>query len=278
MPELPEVETVARGLRVSLVGCAITGVEVCWVPTLVPPDPVTFARRLVGQVVSGVERRGKWIVIALDDGDTLLVHLRMTGQLVLEPVHSPDDRHVRALFSLGDGRRLRFSDQRKFGRIVLTADPQDKLGELGPEPLADDFTAERLQEMLARRRGRIKPLLLNQRFVAGLGNIYADESLWRAGVHPLRQAGGLGSAEVRRLHQGIRSVLQAAINGGGTTLADSAYRQPDGRQGEFYDLLAVYGREGQPCVRCGVLIERIVVGQRGTHFCPRCQPLPDARS
>jgi formamidopyrimidine-DNA glycosylase len=278
MPELPEVETVARGLRASLVGCTITGVEVRWIPTLVPPDPATLARRLVGQVVSGVERRGKWIVIALDDGDTLLVHLRMTGQLVLEPADSPDDRHVRALFSLGDGRRLRFSDQRKFGRVVLTADPQSRLGELGPEPLADDFTAECLQKMLMQRRGRIKPLLLNQRFVAGLGNIYADESLWRAGIHPLRQADELDSAEVRRLHQGIRSVLQAAIDGGGTTLADSAYRQPDGRPGEFYDLLAVYGREGQPCVRCGGLIERIVVGQRGTHFCPRCQPLSDVES
>jgi formamidopyrimidine-DNA glycosylase len=278
MPELPEVETVARGLRASLVGCAITGVEVRWVRTLVPPDPATFARRLVGQVVSGVGRRGKWIVIALDDGDTLLVHLRMTGQLVLEPADSPDDRHVRVLFSLDDGRWLRFSDQRKFGRMVLTADPQGRLGELGSEPLADDFTAQRLQEMLARRRGRIKPLLLNQRFVAGLGNIYADESLWRAGIHPLRQAGGLNPVEVRRLHQGIRSVLQAAIDGGGTTLADSAYRQPDGRSGEFYDLLAVYGREGQPCVRCGGPIERIVVGQRGTHFCPCCQPLPGVES
>ena len=251
MPELPEVETVARGLRASLVGRTITGVEVSWARTLVPPDPVAFARRLVGQVISGVGRRGKWILIALDDGDTLLVHLRMTGQLVLEPVDSPDDRHVRVLFSLDDGWWLRFSDQRKFGRM---------------------------EEMLARRRGRIKPLLLNQRFVAGLGNIYADESLWRAGVHPLRQAGGLGSVEVRRLHRGIRSVLQAAIDSGGTTLADSAYRQPDGRSGEFYDLLAVYGREGQPCVRCGATIERIVVGQRGTHYCPCCQPPAPSRS
>ena len=278
MPELPEVETVARGLRASLVGRTITGVEVSWARTLVPPDPVAFARRLVGQVISGVGRRGKWILIALDDGDTLLVHLRMTGQLVLESVDSPDDRHVRVLFSLDDGWWLRFSDQRKFGRMVLTSDPQSQLGGLGPEPLEDGFTAERLEEMLARRRGRIKPLLLNQRFVAGLGNIYADESLWRAGVHPLRQAGGLGSVEVRRLHRGIRSVLQAAIDSGGTTLADSAYRQPDGRSGEFYDLLAVYGREGQPCVRCGATIERIVVGQRGTHYCPCCQPPAPPRS
>jgi formamidopyrimidine-DNA glycosylase len=272
MPELPEVETVARGLRASLVGRTITGVEVRWARTLVPPDPAAVSRCLVGQVISGVRRRGKWILIALSDGDTLLVHLRMTGQLVLEPVGFSDDRHVRVLFFLDNGWWLRFSDQRKFGRIVLTSDPQSQVGGLGPEPLEDDFTAERLEEMLACRRGRIKPLLLDQRFLAGLGNIYADESLWRAGVHPLRQADGLGSAEVRRLYQGIRSVLQAAIDSGGTTLADSAYRQPDGRSGEFYDLLAVYGREGQPCVRCGAAIERIVVGQRGTHYCPRCQP------
>jgi formamidopyrimidine-DNA glycosylase len=272
MPELPEVETVARGLRASLLGRTIIGVEVSWARTLVPPDPVAFARRLVGQAISGVGRRGKWILIALGGGDTLLVHLRMTGQLVLEPGGSPDDRHARVLLSLDSGWRLRFSDQRKFGRMVLTSDPQSQLAELGPEPLADDFTAERLAEMLARRRGRIKPLLLNQRFLAGLGNIYADESLWRAGVHPLRRAGGLELAEVRRLHRGIRSVLREAIDGGGTTLADSAYRQPDGQSGEFYDLLAVYGREGQPCKRCGGAIERIVVGQRGTHYCPRCQP------
>jgi len=272
MPELPEVETIARGLRASLVGHIITGVEVRWARSLVPPDPVAFGRRLVGQVISGVGRRGKWILIPLDDGDTLLVHLRMTGQLVLERSGSPDDRHIRVLFSLDGGWRLRFSDQRKFGRMVLTSDPQNQVGGLGPEPLADDFTVERLEKMLAHRRGRIKPLLLNQTFVAGLGNIYADESLWRAGVHPLRKADGLGPAEVRRLHRGIRSVLQAAIDSGGTTLADSAYRQPDGRSGEFYDLLAVYGREGQPCVRCGTAIKRIVVGQRGTHYCPHCQP------
>jgi formamidopyrimidine-DNA glycosylase len=272
MPELPEVETVARALHVSLTGRAIVRVQVRWARTLIPPDPVAFARRLVDQTITGVARRGKWIVLALNGADTLLVHLRMTGQLVLEPTVPPDDHHIRVLFSLDDGWWLRFSDQRKFGRMVLTCDPQATLAKLGLEPLGDDFTPERLREMLAHRRGRIKPLLLDQRFLAGLGNIYADESLWRAGVHPLRQADGLTLAEVQRLYWGIRSVLQAAIDSGGTTLADSAYRQPDGRSGEFYELLAVYGREGQPCVRCGTAIQRIVVGQRGTHFCPHCQP------
>ena len=183
-----------------------------------------------------------------------------------------DDRHLRVLLFLDDGQRLWFSDTRKFGRMWLLDDPADVLGELGPEPLADDFTAVRLREMLARRRGRIKPLLLNQRFLAGLGNIYTDETLWQAGIHPLRRADSLSPAEVRRLHRAIRSVLRAAIASGGTTLPDAAYQQADGRSGEFASKLAVYGRAGQACPRCGTTIERIKVSQRGTHFCPHCQP------
>jgi formamidopyrimidine-DNA glycosylase len=273
MPELPEVETVARGLRASLVGRTIVGVGVRWARSVVPPDPAAFVRRLTGQTVADVGRRGKWVVIALAGGGTLLIHLRMSGRLVVGAGEPSDDRHLRVLFSLDDGRRLRFFDQRKFGRLVLTSDPQQVLGDLGPEPLGDDLTAARLGEMLARRRGRIKPLLLNQRFLAGLGNIYADEALWRAGIHPLRQADTLVSAEVRRLHRGIRAVLRAAIEGGGTTLPDAGYQRVDGRSGEFAGQLSVYGRAGQPCPRCGTDVERIKVSQRGTHLCSRCQPL-----
>jgi len=286
MPELPEVETVARGLRASLVGCTIVGVEVRWARSVIPPDPATFARRLIGQAVTGVGRRGKWIVIALSGGDTLLVHLRMTGQLVLgpgggygKPPYSdgewPDERHVRVLFLLDDGRYLRFSDTRKFGRLWLVDDPAGVLGALGPEPLGDDFTAARFGEMLAHRRGRIKPLLLDQRFLAGLGNIYTDETLWRACIHPLRRADTLTHAEVWRLHRAIRSVLRAAIASGGTTLSDGAFQRTDGRSGEFASRLAVYGRVGQPCPRCGTAVERTRVSQRSTHFCPHCQSLPE---
>jgi len=297
MPELPEVETVARGLRASLIGRTIIGVEVRWARSVIPPNgsteastvslrrersaeplaevPTAFAHRLTGQTVTGVGRRGKWMVISLSGGDTLLVHLRMTGQLVLESGECPDDRHVRVLFFLDDGRRLRFSDARKFGRLWLVDDPADVLGELGPEPLADAFTAARLGEMLTRRRGRLKPLLLNQRFLAGLGNIYTDEALWQASIHPLRRADSLTPTEVRRLHRAIRAVLRAAIASRGTTLPDGTYRQADGRSGEFARHLAVYGRVGQPCPRCGTIIERIKVSQRGTYFCPRCQSLPD---
>jgi len=306
MPELPEVETVARGLRASLVGRTIVEVEVRWARSVIPPDrsteaspmslrpecsgersvethsaeplaeaPTTFARRLTGQTIADVGRRGKWVVIALNGGDTLLIHLRMTGRLVLEPEGCPEDRHVRVLFFLDDGRRLRFSDMRKFGRLWLVSDPTDVLGDLGPEPLADDFTAARLKEMLARRRGRIKPLLLNQRFLVGLGNIYTDEALWRASIHPLRRVDTLAPTEVVRLHRAIRSVLRAAIASGGTTLVDGGYQQSDGQAGEFASKLAVYGRSGQPCPRCGTIIERIRVSQRGTYFCPCCQSLPE---
>jgi len=277
MPELPEVETVAQGLRASLVGRTVVGVEVRWTRSVVPPHPAAFARRLVlmGQAITDVGRRGKWVVIGLSGGDTLLVHLRMTGRLVLESGEAPAGRHTRVLFFLDNGQRLRFSDQRKFGRIMLTSEPQEVLGDLGPEPLGDDFTAARLRDMLAHRRGRIKPLLLNQRFLAGLGNIYTDEALWRAGVHPLRRADSLSPIEVQRLHQAIRSVLRAAIASGGTTLPDAAYQRADGRPGEFASRLAIYGRAGQPCPRCGTTIERIKVSQRGTCYCPRCQPLPE---
>jgi formamidopyrimidine-DNA glycosylase len=272
MPELPEVETVARGLQAALVGHTIVDVKVLWARSVESPDPDTFARRLSGQTVRGVERRGKWVVIALESGDTLLVHLRMSGQLVIEAEACLDSRHLRALFLLDDGRRLSFVDPRKFGRLWLGSDPAEVLDVLGPEPLADEFTVERLAEALRRRSGRIKPLLLDQRFLAGLGNIYSDEVLWRAHIHPLRRANTLAPAETRRLHRAIRAVLGLAIASGGTTLTDETYRQADGQAGEFAGHLAVYGRAGEACLHCGTTIERITVSQRSTHFCPRCQP------
>jgi formamidopyrimidine-DNA glycosylase len=271
MPELPEVETVVRGLREPLIGRTIVGAKVFWPRSVIPPDPSVFASRLTGQVVASVERRGKWIAFALSGGDSLLIHLRMTGRLALESGVRLDDRHLRVLLHLDDGQNLSFFDQRKFGRLWLTGNPNQVLGHLGPEPLADDFTPAQLERMLSHRRARIKPLLLNQRFIAGLGNIYADEALWQARIHPLRRADGLTTAETRRLHRAIQSVLWSAITSGGTTLADEAYQQPDGRAGEFVDQLAAYGRAGCPCPRCGSTIERITVSQRGTHLCPRCQ-------
>ncbi len=283
MPELPEVETVVRGLYASLRGYTITKVAIHWPGSIDAPDPGLFAQRLTGRTVTGVDRRGKWIVIELDDGQTLLIHLRMTGQLLLETTDCPETEAVsaytRVIFYLDNGPgtnggRLRFSDMRKFGRLILTDEPSEVLGKLGPEPLADDFTVERFASMLAERRGRIKSLLLNQGFLAGLGNIYVNEALWRAHIHPLRSADSLSSEEVRELHHAIRSVLRAAVIEGGTTLENGNFKQADGEAGEFASQLLVYDREGEPCGRCGAIIERIKVGQRGTYFCPSCQPSP----
>jgi len=211
----------------------------------------------------------------------LLIHLRMTGQLLLESDDCPVDKYTRVVFSLDSGRpeggeHLRFSDMRKFGRLILTDQPGEVLDELGPEPLGEDFTVERFARMLAGRRGRIKSLLLNQRFLAGLGNIYVNEALCQAHIHPLRSADSLSPAEIEDLHRAIRSVLNAAISEGGTTLSNGNFKQTSGEAGEFASRLVAYDREGEPCECCGAPIERIKVGQRSTYFCPRCQPPPAA--
>jgi formamidopyrimidine-DNA glycosylase len=271
MPELPEVETIARGLQ-DVVGQRIVGVEVLWDRTVVVVERGDFSARVKGQRIDQVGRRGKWLVIRLEGGDYLFIHLRMSGRILVDAGDAPVDKHARVLLDLKDERRIRFSDQRKFGRMVLTADPDLVIGDLGPEPLSDDLTAERLGEMLARRRGRLKPLLLNQRFLAGLGNIYTDEALWLARIHPLRTADTLSGDEVERLHEAVREVLGRAIVSGGTTLRDEQYVGADGEAGEFAQQLQAYDRAGDPCARCGTSIVRIVVAQRGTHLCPHCQP------
>jgi formamidopyrimidine-DNA glycosylase len=271
MPELPEVETVARGLDERLSGRTITGINVRWERSVGAPDPRTFDKHLVGQTITGVRRRGKWIVMDLRNGDELLIHLRMTGQLLVEPAGAPDGDYTRVLLHLDDDHRLRFSDMRKFGRLILTHDANEVLGDLGPEPLAEDFTVERFRQMLATRRARIKSLLLNQRFLAGLGNIYVNEALWQARIHPLRPANTLSAEEAGRLYGAICSVLRAAIEAGGTTLDNGNFKQANGEAGEFVRQLEIYGREGEPCACCEAPIERITVGQRGTYFCPCCQ-------
>jgi formamidopyrimidine-DNA glycosylase len=269
MPELPEVETLARELRRALVGRSIVGVEVRWPRTVTAPDPETFARRLVGRRIQEIQRRGKWLLLGLDEGDWLLVHLRMSGRLAVESADAPEDPYTRVVLHLDDGHRLRFSDPRKFGRMALTACPEEWLGDLGPEPL--DLTPEQLAEMLQGRRVRLKSLLTDQHFLAGLGNIYTDEVLWRADLHPLRCADTLTPGEVTRLHRAIQQVLEEAIARRGTTLPDQRYVLPDGRPGEFAAHLAVYGREGYPCPRCGAPIARTRVGGRSARFCPQCQ-------
>jgi formamidopyrimidine-DNA glycosylase len=274
MPELPEVETVVRGLRAPLTGRTITTVAIRWPGSIGAPDPDAFAEQLTGRVITDINRRGKWVVIELSGGHTLLAHLRMTGQLVLESAECPEDEYTRVILYLDNGQRLRFSDMRKFGRLILTEDVDEVLGDLGPEPLAEDFTVGRFKRMLAQRRGQIKSLLLNQRFLVGLGNIYVNEALWRAGIHPLRSANSLSSAEVEALYRAMRSLLRAAIVGGGTTLDNGNFRQVDGSSGDFANQLEIYGRECEPCLRCGASVERVKVGQRSAFFCPCCQPMP----
>jgi len=272
MPELPEVETIASELRRSLVGGRVTRVHVLWSRTIAQPDAAVLADLLPGQVFTGVGRRGKYLLLGLDSGDTLIVHLRMTGRLELLPGDSPAlaDTHIRAWFELADGRNLAFTDQRKFGRIWLVGDVAQVIGKLGPEPLDWRFTPDDLAERIRPRRVAMKALLLDQTAVAGLGNIYADEALFLAGIHPLRIGASLTDAEIGRLHDAIRQVLGEAIGERGTTLRD--YRPAYGAEGAYQNRLRVYGQPDQPCPRCGAAIQRIRVAQRSTHFCPVCQP------
>ncbi len=270
MPELPEVETVVRGLRGPLTGRTIIDLRYDWGRTFETPDAPQFADRIRGQRIRGVGRRGKYVLITLQP-DTLIVHLRMTGRLYVVPDDAEDyaDRWVRATFQLDNGHQLRFSDSRKFGRCYLVDDPARVVGTLGPEPLDDDFTLDAFHELLAGRRGRLKPLLLDQTVIAGIGNIYADEALFRARLHPLRTADTLDAGDRARLYEAIRYVLRDGIAREGASV--NWYRKPDGTKGSAQDGLSVYGRAGEACPRCGHPVERLVVGQRGTHVCPACQ-------
>ncbi|MGD0017756.1 MAG: bifunctional DNA-formamidopyrimidine glycosylase/DNA-(apurinic or apyrimidinic site) lyase [Candidatus Limnocylindrales bacterium] len=287
MPELPEVETIARDLRGLVTGARIVGASSNWPPTLRSHEPDAFTAAIRGREVEGVGRRGKQLLVwlgpapAAPEPAVLTVHLKMTGQLFVVAAGTPQDRHVHVVLAFADGRELRFRDMRKFGRMGLyrrdprTGEPVEgeAIGVLatGAEPLAGDFTARRFAELLSRRRGRLKTLLMNQDFLAGVGNIYADESLWRARLHPLRDARTLRPDDVRRLHRALRDVLAEAVVRRGSSVDD--YTAPEG-DGSMQERLQVYQRAGEPCERCGRPIRRIVVGGRSTHFCSWCQRLP----
>ncbi len=282
MPELPEVETIARDLRPRLVGATIAGARVAWARTLRQGDPEAFSAAVAGRRIEAVGRRAKLVVIALSGDAALAIHLKMTGQLFVVPATAPEDPHVRLALVLDDGRELRFRDIRKFGRVGLY--PRDaSTGELvsepggvalfaghGPEPLDEAFTLRAFRSRLRSRKGRLKPLLLDQAFLAGIGNIYADEALWTARLHPLRSAASLRPADERRLHQAIRAILAEAVERRGSSIDD--YTAPDG-DGAMQERLQVYQRTGEPCPRCGRPVRRIVIGARATHFCSWCQRL-----
>lgn len=271
MPELPEVETVARDLRGLIVGATIVDAETRWARTLRELTPEALASGVAGRRIEAVGRRGKQLVIDLSGNAFLTIHLKMTGQLFVVPQGRPDDPYVRLVLELDDGREIRFRDIRKFGRVGLygidTADPFEKTG---PEPLADVFTVAAFRRRLRGRKGRLKPLLLDQTFVAGVGNIYADEALWAARLHPLRTARTLRPPDERRLWLELRRILAEAVIRRGSSIDD--YTAPDG-DGDMQDHLQAYQRAGEPCRRCGRPIRRIVVGGRATHFCSWCQRL-----
>lgn len=273
MPELPEVETMVRDLRTRVIGRSITEVDAAFPGIVIYPDFPEFVERVQGRWIEDISRRGKYAILSLSSGDVLIIHRGMTGSLLHRGPGHPADPYVRIAFTLDDGSSLRLQDPRKFGRVLV----MDRTGSerplpwarMGPEPLDGGFTLAGLRTALERRTALIKPLLLNQQVVAGLGNIYVDETLYLARIHPERRANTLSKAETARLYSAIREVLASAVEGRGTTF--SSYADVDGRAGGFQEALQVFRREGVACPRCGTPIERRVVGGRGTHFCPRCQ-------
>jgi formamidopyrimidine-DNA glycosylase len=282
MPELPEVETVARDLGPRIVGATITGARSSWARTLRTHTPEAFGDAIAGRRIERVGRRGKQLVVELSGDAAMTVHLKMTGQLFVVPAETPMDPYVRLVLELEDGREVRFRDIRKFGRVGLYGrDPvtgelvtevggASVFGDIGPEPLDPAFSLRDFRRSIRRRKGRLKPLLLDQSFLAGVGNIYADEALWAARLHPLRTAGTLRPSDERHLYEAIRRILAEAVERRGSSIDD--YTAPDG-DGEMQEHLQVYQRTGEPCPRCGRPVKRIVIGGRSTHFCSWCQRL-----
>jgi formamidopyrimidine-DNA glycosylase len=264
MPELPEVETFARQLKPELVGKKILSAELRWNRTLATPSLKKFKQQIQGQKIVDVSRRAKFINIQLTDFN-LLIHLRMTGDLLIRGSTIRPAKHDRLILKLSGNQSLAFNDARKFGRIWLTANTVDVFGRLGPEPFSKEFTAKWLYSALQHKNRQLKPLLLDQTFIAGLGNIYTDEALHMAKLHPVATSTSVTAEQAKALHEAIRKVLKAGIKHNGASF-DWAYRG-----GQFQHYFRVYDQEGKPCPVCGTEIQKILVGQRGTHICPQCQ-------
>jgi formamidopyrimidine-DNA glycosylase len=275
MPELPEVETIRVDLEPHLVGRRLERVEINDWRLVRPFEPIAVAAELEGERISAVERRGKYLIVRFESGRALLIHLRMTGSLRRAARGAlVEDPHRRAVVRLDDGSDVAYRDVRRFGTWLLL-EPEEVdpylASKVGGEPLERGFTARKLAIRLQGRRAPIKAALLDQRTVAGLGNIYADEALWQARVHPLQPAGTLTEDEIARVTRGVKEALRAGISRQGASLRD--YSTPDGGRGRMQDRFRVYGREGEPCVRCGTPIEKIRAAGRGTWYCPTCQKL-----
>ncbi|MFN0073181.1 MAG: bifunctional DNA-formamidopyrimidine glycosylase/DNA-(apurinic or apyrimidinic site) lyase [Chloroflexota bacterium] len=280
MPELPEVETTARGLRRELVDrvCSSVG-GVDWPRMLPNTCAEMLAEVLIGDRVTGVGRRGKYLTIAFEKGALLVIHRKMAGNVLLQPAAAPCERHTHLSVSFSGGVDLRLVDPRKFSRVLLFLDADESdvyfAARLGIDPV-EALTLADLRALLANRRGRLKSVLLDQRTFPGVGNLYCDEALWRARIHPLRTADSLSRHETARLFESLRGVLLEAIERRGTSFSD--YRDESGALGEFQHYLNAYGREGLPCSRCGRRILKMVIGARGTHVCPGCQQLSTSSS
>lgn len=272
MPELPEVESVRQGLEQLVVGKRIEAVTVLWENIIKDPSVDVFKRKIVGQRIESVGRRGKFLLFELTS-DRLISHLRMEGKFKVEASDAPLTKHTHVLFSLDDGTDLRYLDVRKFGKMSLTpnlsAFDHPSLKELGPEPFEESLTVEQLQRFLNKRQRSIKSCLLDQKMVAGIGNIYADEILFRSHIHPERQANTLTMKEVTTLREAIVSIMTQAVASGGTTIR--TYANAYGQEGSYQSQLMVYGKQGEPCPRCHTPIVKGKVAQRGTHYCPVCQ-------
>lgn len=271
MPELPEVEILVRILRPALIGKTILVSDLRWNRSLASPSPAKFKKQIIGQEIIDLSRRGKFLHLHLSTSN-LLIHLRMSGDLLVVLGGYQPAKHDRLILKLSDDATLVFNDPRKFGRAWLVDDPAKIFRDLGPEPLSGEFTPFRLYTALHVQHRQLKPLLLDQTFLAGLGNIYTDEALHLAKLHPLTPSDSVSSDQAESLWAAIREVLEEGIRHNGASI-DWVYRG-----GDFQNYLRVYGRAGEPCPVCGTEIKRIVIGQRGTHFCPRCQVLIKAKN
>ena len=271
MPELPEVETVKNELLPYVVGQHITGVTLDWEGVVRQPPANEFCSRLIGQKINNISRRGKYLIFSLSSGSLLIIHLKMTGSLLISQDSSPPPKYTRAIIKLDKGTSIFFRDPRKFGKMWLTEKTEDIVGKLGPEPLESGFTPQVLAKRLAKRKAPIKAILLDQNFVAGIGNMYADEALFRAKIHPEKPGNNLSPEEIERLHQAIQHVLRTAIGNKGASVEN--YFRPDGTLGTAHFEFQVAHRRGvETCRICGTPIEREPIRNRGSYFCPKCQP------
>jgi len=270
MPELPEVETVKNELAPHVIGRRISGITLFWERMVSQPSVEEFCSRIIGRKITGMARRGKYLFFNLDNPELLVMHLKMSGSLLLKPNSDEPDRFARAIIHLDNNTQIQFRDPRKFGAIWLTTDKNTVTDKLGPEPLETGFTLEVLAKRLCNRKAPIKALLFDQNFIAGIGNMYADEALAAAGIHPLRPGRSLSRDEIKRLHRAIQQVLKNGITHLGAS-TDTYYR-PSGEKGFAHHHFKVAHQGGKPCPKCGTLIKRTVVHNRGTYFCPKCQP------